>query len=188
VLFYNSSGSYVSTGVAASTSGYIANWTKLAGYVPVPATACYAIIQCIVIYTEISGGYWDVDSVQIQHVVNQSGNNQQTTMAQTVVSSDYSALQAVSTVDASMSFYGKNYLEMLAPDGLAEFYSSVGSGIAVTSVRAGSPSPSSTFRAVLITAVTNAVAAVSISEGNTTWTGVDTTISGHLVKGGIVVS
>jgi len=115
VLFYDMNGSYVSTGVAASTSGYIADWKKLAGYVPVPATACYAIIQCIVINTETSGGYWDVDTVLIQHVPNQSGGGQTTTMAGNGL-----GFQAANNIDASIANYGKSLFLIVAADGTTQ--------------------------------------------------------------------
>jgi hypothetical protein len=183
VLFYNSSGSYVSTGVAASTSGYIASWTKLAGYVPVPATACYAIIQCIVINTETSGGYWDVDTVLVQHVVNQSGSGQTATMQPALFSGDQSAVQVSSTSTTAASFYGLQIMRLIASDG-SQVQLQVQTGAAILSLLypAGAGSEGVGLSA------SPGGSAVTVTRNNVGYQGVDATISGHNFKGGICIS
>lgn len=67
--------------------------------------------------SEPAGEYWDFDDVYAQPVQNQTSNGQQVTSVPSSGGTDYSALRALSTLDASSAYYGRTLLQLNGPDG-----------------------------------------------------------------------
>ena len=115
----DSAGGYISETSIGTASGYFASWTPgIAGIVVPPANTARAHFYLILNASETVGGYWDVDDIFLQAVVQQTANGQTATMQPTLANSDYSALYThTGGVDNSLSVYGRRTIYIKSPNG-----------------------------------------------------------------------
>lgn len=184
VTFLDSSGSFAGSATIGSVigGGWVIN--GIAGVLPAASIPATAVKGVFTLSTSFGSTTWDVTLLIVRQILQETSSGQTVTTVPNTYGGDVSALNAISQSTFASGFYGLDSISLFSPNGVNQFYATVSNS--AVSVQASFGTGGSLESISLD--VASGVSRVSLNRGGTISHGVDTTISGHTVLGGVVVT
>jgi hypothetical protein len=127
ILWLNNNGASAGAASVFSATGYINTWTLgPSGFVMAPSGAVSAILMLQNNSSTPSGGQWLYDDVNLQPVINQTGNGQVNSTSPTAQSSGYSAVRASSVATMASSVNGLSSARITEAGGAVASFAALG--------------------------------------------------------------